>query len=137
MSDKAFEPSLVGIHVKTAFLPAHSNPEDEQYTFAYSITISNGGDLPVQLLSRHWVITDANGRVQEVKGDGVVGEQPVIRPNDSFHYSSGATLETPIGYMEGRYFMVVREPVEIPPGELPTFEVPIPAFSLHTPTALN
>ena len=137
MSDKTFKPSLVGIHVKTAFLPAHSSPQDDQYTFAYSITISNGSDLPVQLMSRHWVITDAGGRVQEVKGDGVVGEQPVIAPNASFHYSSGATLETPVGYMEGRYFMVVREPLDISPQDLPTFEVPIPAFSLHTPTALN
>ena len=137
MSDKTFKPSLVGIHVKTAFLPAHSSPQDDQYTFAYSITISNGGDLPVQLMSRHWVITDAGGRVQEVKGDGVVGEQPVIAPNGSFHYSSGATLETPVGYMEGRYLMVVREPLDISPQDLPTFEVPIPAFSLHTPTALN
>ncbi|MDG2410552.1 MAG: ApaG domain, partial [Halioglobus sp.] len=67
----------------------------------------------------------------------VVGEQPVIAPNGSFHYSSGATLETPVGFMEGRYFMVVREPPEISPQDLPTFEVPIPAFSLHTPTALN
>ena len=100
MSDKTFKPSLVGIHVKTAFLPAHSNPQYDQYTFAYSITISNGSDLPVQLMSRHWVITDAGGRVQEVKGDGVV-------------------------------------PPEISPQDLPTFEVPIPAFSLHTPTALN
>ena len=137
MPDKIFKPSLVGIHVETAFLPAHSNPESDQYTFAYSITISNGSDLPVQLLSRHWIITDAEGRVQEVKGDGVVGEQPVIKPNDAFHYSSGATLDTPVGYMEGRYFMVVREPAEIPPQQLPIFEVPIPAFSLHTPTALN
>ncbi|MCP4827279.1 MAG: ApaG domain, partial [Proteobacteria bacterium] len=66
MSDKPFKPSLVGIHVKTAFLPAHSNPQHDQYTFAYSITISNASDLPVQLMSRHWVITDAGGRVQEV-----------------------------------------------------------------------
>lgn len=132
-----FNPSLIVVNVITTYLPNHSHPEDDQYTFAYTITINNGSDLPVQLLSRHWIITDANNEVQEVKGDGVVGEQPVIPPNHSFRYTSGATLETPLGYMEGSYFMVVREPMDIDPHTLPTFEVPIPAFSLHTPTALN
>ena len=132
-----FDPSLVSVSVATTYLPGHSRPEDDQYTFAYTITINNDGDLPVQLLSRHWVITDADDSVQEVRGDGVIGEQPIIYPDDSFQYTSGATLETPVGYMEGSYYMVVREPMDIDPGELPTFEVPIPAFSLHTPTALN
>ena len=91
----------------------------------------------MQLLSRRWVITDANDSVQEVRGEGVVGEQPVIAPGASFRYTSGATLATPLGFMQGSYTMVVREPVAIDPEELPTFEVPIPAFSLHTPTALN
>jgi ApaG protein len=128
---------MVRINVVTTYLPSHSNPDDDQYTFAYTVTISNESDLPVQLMSRHWVITDADNEVQEVRGDGVVGEQPVIQPQDSFRYTSGATLTTPVGYMEGSYFMVVREPMEINPHELPTFEVPIRAFSLHTPTALN
>ena len=132
-----FNPSLVKIDVVTTFLPSHSSVEDSQYTFAYTSTISNESELPVQLLSRHWVITDANSEVQEVQGEGVVGEQPVIQPQDSFRYTSGATLNTPLGYMEGSYFMVVREPMDIDPHELPTFEVPIRAFSLHTPTALN
>jgi ApaG protein len=127
----------VGIHVLTTYLPSHSHPEDDQYTFAYTITISNDSELPVQLLSRHWIITDANNDVQEVRGEGVVGEQPVIPPGESFRYTSGATLTTPVGCMEGSYFMVVREPMDIDPSELPTFEVPIRAFSLHTPTALN
>jgi ApaG protein len=91
----------------------------------------------VQLLSRHWIITDADNDVQEVRGDGVVGEQPVIAPGESFRYTSGATLTTPVGCMQGEYFMVVREPMELDPKDLPTFEVPIPAFTLHTPTALN
>jgi ApaG protein len=91
----------------------------------------------VQLLSRHWVITDANEDTQEVRGEGVVGEQPIIDSGGSYRYTSGATLATPLGYMEGSYFMVVREPMEVPVEELPTFEVPIAPFTLHTPTALN
>jgi ApaG protein len=137
MSRMPFNPALVGVNVVTAYLPSHSRPDDGQYTFAYTITISNGSDLPVQLLSRHWIITDADNEVQEVRGEGVVGEQPVIPPQASFRYTSGATLSTPVGCMEGKYFMVVREPMDIDPAELPTFEVPIRAFSLHTPTALN
>lgn len=137
MHSTPFNPDLVGVHVVTTYLPSHSNPDDWHYTFAYTITISNGGDLPVQLLSRHWVITDANDKVQEVRGEGVVGEQPIIPPGGAFRYTSGATLETPVGYMEGSYAMVVREPMDVDPDDLPTFEVPIPAFSLHTPTALN
>lgn len=137
MSNMPLNPSLVEINVVTTYLPTHSSPEHQQYTFAYTITISNESDLPVQLLSRHWIITDADNQVQEVRGDGVVGEQPLIEPQSAFHYTSGATLATPVGYMEGSYFMVVREPMDIDPQDLPTFEVPIPAFSLHTPTALN
>ncbi len=137
MPDNSFNPHLIGVNVVTTYLPSHSNPEDGHYTFAYTITISNGGDLPVQLLSRHWVITDANDKVQEVRGEGVVGEQPIIQPGSTFRYTSGATLETPLGYMEGSSYMVVREPMSVPPEDLPTFELPIPAFSLHTPTALN
>ena len=137
MPNIQFNPSLVGVNVVTTYLPSHSQPEEGHYTFAYTITISNAGDMPVQLLSRHWLITDADGDVQEVRGEGVVGEQPVIAPGEAFRYTSGATLATPVGCMEGSYFMVVREPMEIDPADLPTFEVPIPAFSLHTPTALH
>ena len=137
MSNIESNPKLVGVSVVTPYLPRHSTPDDGHYTFAYTITISNAGDLPVQLLSRHWVITDADNEVQEVRGEGVVGEQPIIQPGGSFRYTSGATLATPVGFMKGNYFMVVREPMEVPPEELPNFEVPIPAFTLHTPTALN
>ena len=137
MSNIQFNPSLVGVTVVTTYLPSHSRPEEDQYTFAYTISITNASDLPVQLLSRHWVITDADNDVQEVRGEGVVGEQPVIAPGESFRYTSGANLATPVGCMEGSYFMVVREPLDIDPSDLPTFEVPIPAFSLHTPTALH
>ena len=137
MPNIEFNPKLVGVSVVTAYLPRHSTPDDGRYTFAYTITISNAGDMPVQLLSRHWLITDADDDVQEVRGEGVVGEQPIIQPGGSFRYTSGATLATPVGFMKGNYFMVVREPMEVPPEELPNFEVPIPAFTLHTPTALN
>ena len=137
MDNPEFNPELVGVNVVTTYLPSHSNPYEGQCTFAYTITISNAGDLPVQLLSRHWLITDADSEVQEVRGEGVVGEQPIIQPGASFRYTSGATLATPVGYMQGSYFMVVREPMDVAPESLPSFEVPIPAFSLHTPTALN
>jgi ApaG protein len=137
MSKEIFSPSLVDVAVVTTYLPSHSEPENNQYTFAYTVTISNGSEFPVQLLSRHWIITDADNEVQGVRGEGVVGEQPTIAPQASFRYTSGATLTTPVGFMEGTYFMVVREPMDIDPQDLPTFEVPIRAFSLHTPTALN
>lgn len=137
MPSTSFDPSQVDVTVVTTYLPGHSRPEDEQYTFAYTITISNASDKPVQLLSRHWIITDADNQVQEVRGDGVIGEQPVIEPGKFYRYTSGATLATPVGCMEGAYYMVVRDPRDIDPAELPTFEVPIAPFSLHTPTALN
>ena len=136
MSNTDFNPALVGIQILTTYLPTHSRPEDDQYTFAYTITISNASDQPVQLLSRHWVITDANNSVQEVRGEGVVGEQPVIAPDQSFRYTSGATLPTPVGYMEGSYTMIIPEG-EVDLTEQSAWEVPIPAFTLHTPTALN
>ena len=132
-----FNPCQILVEVITTYLPNHSSPEECHYTFAYTVSISNESDLPVQLLSRHWIITDADNEVQEVRGEGVVGEQPVIPPRATFRYTSGATLTTPVGCMEGSYFMVVREPMDIDPTELPTFEVPIHAFSLHTPMALN
>jgi len=137
MSTIEFNPALVGVQVVTTYLPNHSRPEDDQYTFAYTITVSNAGDVPIQLLSRHWIITDANDGVQEVRGEGVVGEQPVIEPDGAFRYTSGATLTTPVGCMEGSYTMIVAEEDEVDLTEQPAFEVPIPAFTLHTPTALN
>ena len=137
MSNVEFDPSQVTVDVITAYLADHSQPDEDQYTFAYTITVANNSDVPVQLLARHWVITDADNDVQEVRGDGVVGEQPVIPAGKAFRYTSGATLATPVGCMEGEYFMVVRNPMDIDPRDLPVFEVPIPPFSLHTPTALN
>ena len=133
MPNNPFNPSLVGVSVVTTFLPTHSTPEDGHFTFAYTITISNNGDLPVQLLSRHWLITDADNQTQEVRGEGVVGEQPLIAPGKHFRYTSGTTMETSIGFMEGSYTMVVID--EKTPST--TFEVPIPPFSLHIPNALH
>ncbi len=137
MNNVEFSPSDVHVEVITAYLQEHSRPEEDHYTFAYTITISNHSSVPVQLLSRHWIITDADNEVQQVRGDGVIGEQPVIHPESAFQYTSGATLTTPVGCMEGSYSMVVRNPINIDPKDLPTFEVPIPTFSLHKPNALN
>lgn len=135
MDRPAFDPSLVEIDVVSSYLPDHSRPEKAQYTFAYTVTISNRGDLPVQLMSRHWIITDADQRVQEVRGEGVVGEQPLIPPGGSFRYTSGATLRTPVGAMQGSYSMLTR--ADTGTGSPTGFSVPIAPFSLHTPTALN
>lgn len=130
-------PDEIHIQVVTSYLPRHSRPEAEQFTFAYTITISNRGQVPVQLLSRHWVITDADSKVQEVQGEGVVGEQPVIEPGSFFRYTSGATLPTPVGCMEGSYTLIIADDSEIDPAELPAFDVPIPAFTLAMPNALH
>jgi len=127
----------VVVTVVTTYLPGHSRPDQNQYAFAYTITISNESDVPVQLLSRHWLITDADNAVQEVRGEGVVGEQPRIPPGKSYRYTSGATLATPVGCMEGSYTMVRLDDQPGSPTEADRFEVPIPAFSLHTPTALH
>jgi len=95
----------IRIEVVTNYVVDQSEPDIGRYVFAYTITIENLGDLPARLLSRHWVITDANGKVQEVTGDGVVGQQPHLNPGEIFRYSSGAVLETPVGAMQGSYRM--------------------------------
>ncbi len=136
MAESEFNPEHVRVKVATAYLPGHSSPDEDQYTFAYTITISNSGSRPVQLLSRHWVITDADSKVQEVRGEGVVGEQPVIPPGESYRYTSGTTINTPVGFMEGSYYMVLSDDAA-PTETLDQFQVPIPPFTLHTPTALN
>ena len=117
------------IDVETAYLEEQSEPKDQRYVFAYTITIRNEGPQPAQLLTRHWIITDANGKVQEVRGDGVVGEQPHLAPGQGFRYSSGAVLETPVGAMHGSYQMVADDGVQ--------FDAPIPAFRLAIPGVLH
>lgn len=107
------------------FLSEHSEPSEDHYVWAYTIELENYGDTPVKLVSRHWKITDAHGLTQEVRGAGVVGEQPVLKPGDSYQYTSGTALATASGLMLGEYEMVTPE------GE--RFEVDIPPFSLDSP----
>src|SRR3569832_491903 len=103
------DPHSIRIDVETAYLDEQSDPKERRYVLSYTITIRNEGSVPARLLTRHWVITDANGKVQEVRGDGVVGEQPHLKPGQGIHYSSGAVLETPVGAMQGSYQMVTEE----------------------------
>ena len=127
--DKPHHRDAIKVDVETAFLPDQSDPEAPRYVFAYTITIRNNGAVPATLLTRRWVITDANGKVREVAGDGVVGEQPCIQPGQAHRYSSGAVIETPVGVMEGSYGMVTDD------GR--SFPAPIPAFRLAIPGILN
>ncbi len=111
------------------FIPEQSDPENDRYIFAYTITIKNVGEVPAQLVSRHWIITDAHNEVQEVRGLGVVGKQPLLQPGESFQYTSGSSLTTPIGTMKGSYQMVAEDGTH--------FEAEIPEFVLATPRALH
>lgn len=115
----------VRVTVVPAFVPDRSEPESDRFFWSYTVEISNEGALRVQLISRYWQITDARGRIEEVRGLGVVGEQPVLKPGDTFRYTSGCPLGTPSGIMTGRYEMV--DDAER------SFEVDIPAFSLDSP----
>ena len=119
----------IDIDVVTDYISEQSDPTVDRYVFAYTITINNRGAIPAKLLNRHWLITDANGKVQEVRGEGVVGEQPHLNPGEHFEYTSGAVLETPVGVMEGEYEMVTDE------GD--TFLAPIDRFSLAIPRTLH
>ena len=120
-----------GVRVKVAsqYVPERSNPAQSEYFFAYRIRIANEGAQTVQLLSRHWIITDAHGQVEEVRGPGVVGEQPVLEPGALFEYTSACPLETPFGSMRGSYQMVTDA------GD--AFDAEIGAFSLSQPYAIN
>ena len=119
----------VEVQVESEFLPDQSDTEGHRWVFAYHITISNQGDMAAQLLTRHWVITDAEERVQEVHGEGVIGEQPRLSPGQSFSYTSGAVLETSIGSMYGSYQMLAEDGT--------CFDAAIPAFTLAPPLALH
>lgn len=119
----------IKVEVKTRFLEERSNPQVNKFLFAYTVTITNLEAMPVQLMSRKWVITDADGDVETVEGPGVVGEKPVLQPGQSFEYTSFCPLETPFGKMEGHYNMVAAD------GS--TFEAKIAPFGLATPTTLN
>lgn len=114
----------IKVTAQSQYQPDSSSPDEGRYVFAYTITIENQGVKPAQLMSRHWIITDADGKVQEVRGQGVVGEQPHLRPGESFQYTSGTILATPLGSMHGSYAMVGDDGTKL--------EVPIPAFSLSS-----
>ena len=117
------------VTVKTQYLEDQSDPDRSHYVFAYAVTIKNSGSVAAQLISRHWVITDANNHVQEVRGLGVVGHQPLLQPGEQFEYTSGTTLATPQGTMHGEYFCVAED------GE--QFESAIPEFVLSLPRTLH
>jgi ApaG protein len=119
----------IQVQVESFYVPERSQPQRGYYFFAYHITITNSGDVSAQLLTRHWVITDGNGKVQEVRGDGVVGEQPHLAPGESFDYTSACPLQTPFGTMEGSYNFVADTGEE--------FDATIPLFMLAVPSALN
>ena len=111
------------------FIADQSDPDSDRYVFAYTITIENVGTVAAQLISRHWIITDGNSRIQEVRGLGVVGEQPLLRPSEKYEYTSGCQLETPVGTMRGTYQLVAEDGT--------AFEAEIPEFTLSIPRVLH
>ncbi len=119
----------ITVDVATRFLADQSVPEDGRFVFAYTIRIRNQGQVPARLISRHWLITDDNGKVQEVRGEGVIGEQPWLRPGDDFEYTSGAVLETALGTMRGSYQMLADDGTH--------FDAPIAPFTLSMPRTLH
>ena len=119
----------IEVTASAEYVAGQSRPEDDHYVFAYHITVRNTGTVAAQLIARHWVITDGNGKMQEVHGQGVVGEQPVLSPGQAFRYTSGCVLATPVGTMQGSYRMRADDGHE--------FEAEIPAFMLAVPKALH
>jgi ApaG protein len=119
----------VQVSVESMYVESQSVPEQKRFVFAYTITIRNTGRVPAKLLTRHWIITDSNGKVQEVRGDGVVGEQPHLQPGQAFQYTSGTLLETAVGSMRGSYQMIADDGVE--------FDAEVPAFTLSVPRVLH
>jgi ApaG protein len=119
----------IEVRVSSSYIPDQSDPEEQRYVFSYTITITNQGSVPAQLVTRHWIITDANNRVQEVRGRGVVGEQPTLEPGESFQYTSGTVIATPVGTMQGSYQMIARDGAR--------FDADIPSFILSVPRVLH
>lgn len=124
--DKRYE---IDVSARTVYLPEQSDEDGGRFVFAYTITIRNAGTVAAQLISRHWIITDAGGAVQEVKGLGVVGAQPLLRPGESHQYTSGTAIATPVGTMRGSYQMAAEDGTR--------FEAPIPEFTLSVPRVLH
>ena len=125
-SEKKYE---ITVTTRTAYIPEQSDPDSGRYVFAYTITIRNTGNIAAQLISRHWIITDSNNLVQEVRGLGVVGEQPLLKPDESFEYTSGSALATPVGTMRGTYQMIAEDGLQ--------FDAAIPEFALSMPRVLH
>ena len=119
----------IQVNVRTVYIPEQSDPGSDRYVFAYTVTIANEGTASAQLISRHWVITDAENQIQEVRGLGVVGEQPFLRPGESFEYTSGTSLGTPVGTMHGNFQMVAEDGQK--------FDAEIPKFTLSMPRILH
>ncbi len=115
------------VEVQPRYLPDQSVPEQDVYSFAYTITVTNTGDVPAQLIARHWIIRDTHGHTEEVKGLGVVGQQPLLKPGEGFRYTSGCRLRAPTGTMQGSYFCVAEDATR--------FESPVPLFVLEADTA--
>ncbi|MEP7314452.1 MAG: Co2+/Mg2+ efflux protein ApaG [Pseudomonadota bacterium] len=122
-------PHSIRVDVETSYLSEQSDPGEHRFVFSYTITIRNEGRVPARLVTRHWLITDANGKTQEVRGDGVVGEQPHLKPGQGFRYSSGAVIATPVGAMQGTYEMVGDDGAR--------FDAPIAPFRLAIPGVLH
>jgi len=123
------EKNKIIVEAAPQYIDSQSSPKEDRYVFAYTITITNAGIIPAKLLSRHWLITDSNGKIQEIRGEGVIGEQPYLKPGESFRYSSGAMIETPVGVMQGKYLLISDN------GE--NFKAPIPKFTLSIPRTLH
>ena len=119
----------IAVHASPQSIADQSDPATERYVFAYTITIENVGTVPAQLISRHWVITDANSRVQDVRGLGVVGQQPLLKPGETFEYTSGCQLDTPVGTMRGSFQMTAEDGTQ--------FEAEIAEFTLSIPRVLH
>lgn len=126
VDDKKYE---INVIVRTAYLPEQSDEALDRYVFAYTITIANTGMVAAQLISRHWIIADGEDDIQEVRGLGVVGEQPLLKPGDSFEYTSGTAISSPVGSMKGSYQMVAEDGLR--------FDASIPEFTLSVPRTLH
>jgi ApaG protein len=126
MESKRYE---ITVKARSTYVPEQSDEDGGRFVFAYTITITNTGNVPARLISRHWIITDSDSRIQEVRGMGVVGEQPMLQPDESFEYTSGTAIATPVGTMRGSYQMVAEDGT--------AFDAPIPEFTLSIPRVLH
>ena len=119
----------IQVSVESQYIEKESDPDQGRYVFAYTVTIVNQGSVPAKLLARHWIISDSDGRTQEVRGEGVIGEQPYLQPGEGFRYTSGTILDTPVGVMQGSYQMLADD------GE--HFDAPVSPFRLANPRLLH